>query len=205
MTEKQVRFLALGDSYTIGESVTESRRWPAHLVRMLRDQGVNIDQLTIIARTGWTTAELQVGIDQARPDPAYQLVSLLIGVNNQYRGLSQDEYQREFILLLEQAIGFAGDDLNHVLVISIPDWSVTPFADGRDRNQISAEIDAFNDINRQESKRLGVQYVDVTPLSRQAEADRSLVATDGLHPSGEMYTRWAELILPHARSILVDL
>jgi lysophospholipase L1-like esterase len=205
MTEKQVRFLALGDSYTIGESVTESRRWPAHLVRMLRDQGVNIDQLTIIARTGWTTAELQVGIDQARPDPVYQLVSLLIGVNNQYRGLSRDEYQREFILLLEQAIGFAGDDLNHVLVISIPDWSVTPFADGRDRNQISAEIDAFNDINRQESKRLGVQYVDVTPLSRQAEADRSLVATDGLHPSGEMYTRWAELILPHARSILVDL
>jgi lysophospholipase L1-like esterase len=195
---KPMRFLALGDSYTIGESVPEVERWPVQLVGRLRQEGLAFSDPQIIARTGWTTGELADGIEQAEVSPPYDLVSLLIGVNNQYRGYPQEAYREEFASLLDQAIIFAGGDPQRVLVLSIPDWGVTPFAAGSDVKAIAADIDAFNAINREESERRGVHSIDVTPLSRQAAEDPSLIAADGLHPSGKMYSGWVELALPAA-------
>jgi lysophospholipase L1-like esterase len=193
-----MRFLALGDSYTIGESVQPAERWPIQLAALLKGQGVILDDPTLIARTGWTTDELSDAIDQANPQGPYELVSLLIGVNNQYRGRSVDEYRTQFVALLQRAIGYAGGQAGHVFVVSIPDWGVTPFAHGRDRAKIGKEIDAFNAINREEALKAGALYVDITPESRDATTDTSLVAGDGLHPSGKMYTAWAQLALPVA-------
>ena len=137
-TERPLRFLALGDSYTIGESVTEAERWPVQLVGNLRKQGINIGDPEIIAKTGWTTAELAEGIAAAAPQGSYDLVSLLIGVNNQYRGLSQEAYRGEFVGLLETAVSLAGNNPSRVFIISIPDWGATPFANRRDREEIAA-------------------------------------------------------------------
>jgi lysophospholipase L1-like esterase len=197
-----MRFLALGDSYTIGEGVAESERWPVQMAASLARQGVALAPPEIVARTGWTTDELAAGIERARPAGPYALVTLLIGVNNQYRGRDQGEYRRQFSGLLAQAIGFADGEPGRVLVLSIPDWGVTPYAAGRDRAAIAAAIDRFNAINGEESRRLGVRYVDVTPISREAERDPSLLAPDGLHPSGPMYAQWVELALPEARAAL---
>ena len=197
-----MRFLALGDSYTIGESVEPSERWPVQLAALLRAEGVNVGDPAIIATTGWTTGELSAGIDHADPQGTYDLVSLLIGVNNQYRGRSPDEYRQQFVALLQRAISFAGGKPGHVIVLSIPDWGVTPFAAGRDPAAIAAAIDRFNAINRTETERLGARYVDVTPISREAARDPLLIADDGLHPSGKMYAEWARLALPAARGTL---
>jgi lysophospholipase L1-like esterase len=197
-----VRFLALGDSYTIGESVHPVERWPAQLAALLRAQGFDVDEPFIIAVTGWTTDELAAGIDQVKPQGIYNLVSLLIGVNNQYRGRGLDEYRQQFVTLLQRAAAFAGGKPGRLLVLSIPDWGVTPFAAGRDRAAVAAEIDAFNAVNREEAARLGAHYVDVTPFSRTAAADPTLIAADGLHPSGKMYAGWARLALPAAREAL---
>ena len=188
--ERPLRYLALGDSLTIGESVAEAERWPVQLVAALRQQGVEIDDADIVARTGWTTAELQDGILLADPQGPYDLVSLLIGVNNQYRGLSRAAYRDELIELLQTAVTFAGGKPEHVFVVSIPDWGATPFAEGRDRAAVGAEIDAFNAINREEAARRGILYIDITDISRQALDDESLTAVDGLHPSGAMYGLW---------------
>lgn len=196
------RFLALGDSYTIGESVDPEERWPVQLAAMLRERGIDVAEAEIIATTGWTTDDLASAIVEREPRGPYGLVSLLIGVNNQYRGQPLEEYRRQFRGLLEQAITFAGDEPGRVLVLSIPDWGVTPFAEGRDRDQIAREIDAFNAVNRDESASAGARYVDVTPTSRMAAADRRLMAEDGLHPSGLMYRAWAELALPGALAAL---
>lgn len=200
-----MHFLALGDSYTIGESVATSERWPVQLARLLREQQINLDDPVIIARTGWTTAELSDGIDRAKPQGVYELVSLLIGVNNQYRGRSEEEYRREFAAILQRAIAFADQKPARVLVLSIPDWGVTPFAKGRDRAAIGAAIDRFNAINCEEMERAGAQYVDVTPISRQAVNDPALIARDGLHPSGKMYAEWARLALPMACKALIGI
>lgn len=199
---EQLRLLALGDSYTIGESVPVEERWPVQLAARLRATGRAVQDPVIIARTGWTTAELQQGISQANIQDTYDLVSLLIGVNNQYRGYPLPEYRQEFRELLNQAIEFAGGDPGRVFVLSIPDWGVTPFAQGRDPQKIAAEIDAFNAINREEAQAAGVAYIDVTPVSRQAASQPNLVAGDGLHPSGEMYAAWVELALPVVRELL---
>ena len=201
-SEGEVRFLALGDSYTIGESVDPSDRWPAQLAALLCAQGLNVGEPTIIATTGWTTDELSAGIDRADPQGAYELVSLLIGVNNQYRGRGLDEYRQQLVALLQRAIAFAGGKPGRVLVLSIPDWGVTPFAADRDRAAIAAAIDAFNAVNREEAERLGAHYIDVSPFSRTAAADPTLIADDGLHPSGKMYAEWARLALPAAREAL---
>ncbi|HKZ68873.1 MAG TPA: SGNH/GDSL hydrolase family protein, partial [Anaerolineales bacterium] len=190
--------LALGDSYTIGESVSPAECWPAQLAALLRAQGFKIEESLIIATTGWTTDELSAGIDNADPQGVYDLVSLLIGVNNQYRGRSADEYRDQFAALLHRAISFAGGTPSRVLVLSIPDWGVTPFAAGRDRDAIAAAIDSFNAINYEEAERAGAHYIDVTPISRQAADDPLLIADDGLHPSAAMYAEWARLALPKA-------
>jgi lysophospholipase L1-like esterase len=197
---RQIRYLALGDSYTIGESVDPSRRWPDQLVTSLRQQGLSAADPVIIAKTGWTTGELEAAIGQQNPDGPFELVSLQIGVNNQYRGYDVQEYRTQFQALLQQAIAFAGGDADRVIVLSIPDWGVTPFASRRDRNQIASEIDQFNTVNRTEAQQAGARYVDVTPISRQAAMDPSLVAEDGLHPSGKMYEAWVSLVLPEALS-----
>ena len=195
------RYLALGDSYTIGESVPEDERWPNQLAKQLEAEGVPVN-VTIIARTGWTTDELWQGIQETEIQPPYDLVSLLIGVNNQYRGYEVNEYREQFVFLLNKSIEYAGGKPNRVIVLSIPDWGVTPFASGRDREQIAKHIDEFNAVNYEEAERAGVHYIDVTPISRQAVEDAALVAPDGLHPSGKMYTMWAEKVLPVAREAL---
>ena len=197
--DKSKRFLALGDSYTIGESVAPAERWPVQLARMLQKEGVGLDEPQIIATTGWTTDELSAAIDRAPPRGPFDLVSLLIGVNNQYRGRAPAEYRGQFADLLKRAIGLAGSQPGRVLVLSIPDWGVTPFARGRDRAAIGRAIDEFNAINAEAAQGAGARYVDVTPVSRQAVVDAALIAGDGLHPSGKMYTEWARLALPAAR------
>jgi lysophospholipase L1-like esterase len=197
MTLALATFLALGDSYTIGESVSPAGRFPNQLATVL-----GLQDPVIVARTGWTTDELDRAIDAAKPKGPFDLVTLLVGVNNQYRGRGADEYQRQFDGLLKRAIAFAGGRPGHVVVISIPDWGVTPFAAGRDPKKIAEEIDRFNAINRQAAQSAGAGYVDVTPISRRAAADRSLVAEDGLHPSARMYKEWVDVILPVARHAL---
>lgn len=199
---RPLRFLALGDSYTIGEAVDEAERWPVQLAGLLRTQGVEIEEPLIIARTGWTTDELSAGIDATNPSGPFDLVSLLIGVNNQYRGREVDEYRREFAALLDRAIALAGGRAGRVLVLSIPDWGVTGFAKGLDRAKIAREIDAFNAVNAAEAQRAGARYVDVTPVSRRAATESGWVASDNLHPSGRMYAEWAQLALPQAYAAL---
>ena len=193
-----LRFLALGDSYTIGQGVETAERWPMQLAVLLRNAGLKLDEPTIVAKTGWTADELSAGIDQATPRGTYDLVSLLIGVNNQYRRRDLDEYRQHFAALLERSIEFAGGFASRVLVLSIPDWGVTPFASDRERAAIAGAIDSFNAVNRRETERLGAQYIDVTLVSRQAASNSSLIAKDGLHPSGKMYAEWARLAFPSA-------
>jgi lysophospholipase L1-like esterase len=201
-TIRTFSYLALGDSYTIGESVSPEERWPMQLAKLLGDEGYPVGERRILARSGWTTGELIAAIENEDLTPTYDLVSLLIGVNNQYRGYSQETYRQEFSNLLNQAITFAGGDPVRVLVLSIPDWSVTPYAEGRDQPAIADAIDAFNTINREETEKQGAGYVDVTPTSRQAGENLSLIAPDGLHPSGKMYTEWAKLALQPALQAL---
>jgi lysophospholipase L1-like esterase len=189
-------YLALGDSYTIGEGVEDDMRWPVQLAAALRERGVAIAHPHIIARSGWTTDELSAAIDeeeaQGQLQPPYGLVSLLIGVNDQYRGRSVDEYLPQFSRLLDRAIGFAGGDPAHVLAVSIPDWGTTPFAQasGRDRRHIAREIDEFNAAAEAYCVQRGVTWVGITDLTRVPELAH-LVVNDSLHPSGEMYTLWA--------------
>lgn len=202
MNDGPVTYLALGDSYTIGESVDSIHRWPVLLAQALGQEGVATQEPVIVARTGWTTDELSAGIQEAGVTGTYDLVSLLIGVNNQYRGRDPEEYRGQLVALLREAVAFAGGDPGRVLVLSIPDWGVMPFAEGRDRDEIGRAIDLFNEIKRTESSSAGVHYVDITPISREARNDPELVAGDGLHPSGAMYARWAELALPVTVEIL---
>ena len=191
--------LSLGDSYTIGEGVAAIERWPSQLASELRKRGVDIAEPRIIAKTGWTTNELVGAIDREGVHDSFDLVTLLIGVNNQYRGRDPENYRVEFASLLRRAIHFAGGDARRVIVVSIPDWGVTPFAPGRDRARIAAEIDAFNDVNREVTKQAGARYADITPLSREGAL---MVVSDGLHPSAAMYARWTAAILPEAIAAL---
>jgi len=196
-----IRYLALGDSYTIGEGVEEKERFPEQLATDLSKDGFEV-HTEIIARTGWTTDELWQGIESRDLNPPYDLVTLLVGVNNQYRGRNVDEYRLEFEQLLDNAITLAGSDPSRVLVLSIPDWGVTPYARaaGASSALISTQIDEFNGVNKELANEKGASYVDVTGISRQAAGDSSLLAEDGLHPSAIMYAKWIELILPVAIS-----
>lgn len=184
-------YLALGDSYTIGEGVADTENLPYLTVQLLNQAGYSFGQPTIVAKTGWTTDELQQGIAASTLNSSYDIVSLLIGVNNQYRGRSNTEYAEQFEILLQQAIAFAGRQPQHVFVLSIPDWGATPYAEGRDRAQIAKEIDTFNAINKSLADEYGVHYIDITPGTREAATAPSLLTTDHLHPSGKEYSRWA--------------
>lgn len=186
-------YLALGDSYTIGEGVPIHESFPYQLVQRLRARGLAVCAPEIVAKTGWTTDELKAGIGKTRfLDRRYDIVTLLIGVNNQYRGRSAEVYAGEFEGLLNEAVARAGGDRSRVFVLSIPDWGATPFAEGRDRNRIAGEIDVFNAVNRRISEARGVSYIDITPGTRMASADPSILAADKLHPSGREYGRWAD-------------
>lgn len=201
---KPARFLALGDSYTIGEGLVPAQRWPVQLAALLRQRGVATEEPQIIARTGWTVADLAEAVAEARPQGPFDLVTLQIGVNDQYQGADPARYRPGFAPLLRRAVALAGGSPKRVVVLSIPDWSVTPFAGetGRNRSQTAAEIERFNLVDREETARAGARWVDVTPSSRKAGADRSLLAPDGLHPSGAMYGEWARLALPEALAAL---
>ena len=196
-------FLSLGDSYTIGESVGEADRWSVQLAGLLRKDGVDAGTPDIIARTGWTTSELQAAIKASGNTKTYDLVSLLIGVNNQYRGQSLTTYRTEFRELLQTAVRYAKGKPNHVFVLSIPDWGQSPFAEGRDRQKVAAEIDAFNAVAQEECRAAGIAYVDITPLSRQYAKDASHFASDGLHYSGKQMKLWAEQALPVVKKLLL--
>lgn len=200
--KSKYQFLSLGDSYTIGESVDASDRWPVQLAGMLRKNGLDVADPDIIARTGWTTAELQDAIKAANNAKTYDLVSLLIGVNNQYRGQSTDRYRTEFRDLLQTAIQFAGNRADRVVVLSIPDWGKSPYANGRDAQKIGSEIDTFNAIANDECRRKGVAFVDITPLTRQATGDTSQFADDGLHYAGKQMKQWANTALPVVETLL---
>ncbi|MBD7987730.1 SGNH/GDSL hydrolase family protein [Luteimonas sp. Sa2BVA3] len=197
-------FLALGDSYTIGEGVEAAGRWTHQLACALRAEGIALDAPRTIAQTGWTTDELDAAIDAAAPAGPFDLVSLLIGVNNQYRGRSVADYAGQFADLLARATGFAGGRADRVLVLSIPDWGVTPFAaaSGRDAAAIADELDAYNDAARRICETPGVAFVDITAASRARGAEPGMLADDGLHPSATMYAEWTRLALPVARRLL---
>jgi len=202
MQTLKYRYLALGDSYTIGEQVPEKENFPNQVVSQLKKKKIFFEEPAIIAKTGWTTDELQNQLAQTRLAIPFDLVTLLIGVNNQYRGRSSEEYAVQFEELLQQAIGYAGGKINRVIVLSIPDWGVTPFAEGRDRNKIAKEIDEFNAINKKIAEKYKVQYIDITPLTREARADLTLLTDDKLHPSGKDYKRWANIVVKEAADIL---
>jgi lysophospholipase L1-like esterase len=189
----KLSYLALGDSYTIGESVETAMNFPSQLVAELNAKGLAVAAPRIIARTGWTTSELISAIGSSGLTGKFNFVTLLIGVNNQYRGEPLETYRKEFKQLLQAAIDYADGDKLHVFVISIPDWGVTSFAKdrGRDPGTIAAEINAFNGVNKEETEALGISYIDITPGSRLAANDTGLIASDGLHPSGKMYKDWA--------------
>ena len=195
-------FLALGDSYTIGESVLPPGNFPNQTVQLLTQSGYDFNPPEIVAKTGWTTDELQNNINDRTFTPPYDIVTLLIGVNNQYRGQPVETYKPEFENLLQQAIQFAGGKAEHVTVLSIPDWGVTPFANGRDRAQISREIDEYNAANKTISENYKVTYIDITPWTREAANDLSLLAADGLHPSAKEYKRWSEKLADKIKAFI---
>ncbi|MBK0027656.1 SGNH/GDSL hydrolase family protein [Stenotrophomonas sp. S48] len=199
-----LRYLALGDSYTIGEAVDVDGRWPHQLAAALRAEGVALAEPQTIATTGWTTDELDAGIDAAAPQGPFDFVSLLIGVNNQYRGRALDEYRTQFQALLQRAIGFAGGRAERVLVLSFPDWGFTPFGvgSGRDLAQVAAQTDAFNAAAAAISEAHGVAFVDITDISRAHGHDPAMIADDGLHPSAAMYALWSARALPVATRLL---
>lgn len=201
-SDQKMKYIALGDSYTIGESVEFIDRFPVQLVTKLRFKGLDFAMAEIIAKTGWTTDELNAGINAEHPGNNYDLVTLLIGVNNQYRGGKLETYEIEFEDLLKRAMAFAKGKKERVIVISIPDYGVTPFGQKKGRKKIAKEIDLFNESNLNISKTYGVAYVDVTEISRKAYRRMNLIAEDGLHPSSEMYAQWVEQILPVAVDIL---
>ena len=196
-----IGYLALGDSYTVGEGVAAHDCWPVALVRHLRRSGLVIDDPRIVAVTGWSTDELAAGIDAAVLTPPYDLVSLQIGVNNQYRGRPPGEYRSQFAALLARAIGLAGARAERVVVVSIPDWGVTRFANAQARDAVRTahELDVFNAIARDEVARAGARFVDITAISRRHP---QLVTDDGLHPSAAHYALWVEAILPVVRTTI---
>jgi lysophospholipase L1-like esterase len=204
MQTNAYKYLALGDSYTIGEKVAEKDNFPNQTITLLNQTGKRFEEATIIAKTGWTTDELQEKLAQTKLAIPFDVVTLLIGVNNQYRGRSIDEYAVQFEQLLQQAISYAGGKKESVIVLSIPDWGVTPFAADRDRKKIANEIDLYNATNKKIAAQYQVHYIDITPYTREATHDLSLVAEDGLHPSAKDYKRWAVLVAKKIGEIIIN-
>lgn len=190
--QHSLNYLALGDSYTIGEMVAADQSYPNQVAALLTKKGRHINPPTIIAKTGWRTDELIQG--SANLAQKFDIVTLLIGVNNQYQHIDTAIYRTEFVQLLKTSIAFAKDNKHHVFILSIPDWGVTPFANGRNPERIASEIDTYNRINKEESQKAGVNYINITSLYREIGDDPAYLAEDKLHPSGKMYEKWAKLV-----------
>ncbi len=192
--EKKLTMLCLGDSYTIGEAVEESERFPMQAVELLKKEKMAFAKPEIIAKTGWTTDELATAIKERNLTGKYDIVTLLIGVNNQYRGRDTENYRHEFHELLNTAIAYTNGKATHVFVVSIPDWGVTPFGnnDPRGEKKIGEEIDRFNAVAKEETLKAKAHFIDITPGSRQAKTNPALIAGDSLHFSGLMYKEWAK-------------
>ena len=197
-----LRYLALGDSYTIGTGVQLADSWPWQLATALRSEGSKLADPVIIAQNGWTSTDLLSGINNAGLQSGFDLLTLLIGVNDQYRNHQLAHYKEMFAELLDCVIHLGEKIPDKVIVLSIPDWGVTPYAAGHQKAEIAAEIDAFNDANRLASQCVGCHYVDITQLSRVFGGETSLLTDDGLHPNGMFYRQWIALVLPVARKIL---
>lgn len=193
--EESVNFLALGDSYTIGDGVVLSQRWPNQLADTLRSLGIEVNKIDNISRTGWTTSDLLFELEQNPVTSDYNLVSLLIGVNNQFQGLSIEDYTSEFEQLLDMALSFAGRDKSRVFVLSIPDYGITPWGIDTGSLTISEEIDAFNEVNKEITSNFNIAYINVTDISRLASDKPELLAADKLHPSGLMYKKWVKRLM----------
>jgi lysophospholipase L1-like esterase len=199
----QQKYLALGDSYTVGQGVPAGERYPVQTKNWLVENGVpGITDPQIIATSGWTTTALQTAIRNQNPMGPYDVVSLLIGVNDQYREMDTARYRRKFTELLQQSISLANNLPSHVFVLSIPDYSVTPFAMSLNVDKIKRQIDEFNEINKQISLSFHVQYLDITPSTREAKNNPALLCSDGLHPSGLEYKKWAEQLGPLMKAVL---
>lgn len=196
------KYLALGDSYTIGQSVQETERFPAQTVELLRVQNINIKDPEYIATTGWTTTNLLTAINLQKPAKDFDVVTLLIGVNDQYQLRDTTGYHNRFSELLNKAIEFAGGRRTGVFVLSIPDYSATPFVAKSDKARVSMQIDQFNAINKEAALQNNISYIDITPSTRQAAINPSLVANDGLHPSGKEYAVWANMLAPLIKKAL---
>jgi len=190
-------YLALGDSYTIGESVKESERWPVQLSNSLRNK---LNKPVIIAKSGWTTDQLIDTLNKINFNKKFDFVSLLIGVNNQYRGRSVENFKEGFTILLKKSIEYANYKKERVMVVSIPDWGVTPFAKNKNRTIIGNEIDAFNKVIHDECMKNNITFFNITEISRKAINDNSLIAEDGLHPSKKMYKQWVKIIKPYFKN-----
>ncbi|WP_445666204.1 SGNH/GDSL hydrolase family protein [Fodinibius sp. AD559] len=191
-----ISFLALGDSYTIGESVDQDQRWPVLLADSLRSRGLAVNKPNIIAKTGWTTSDLQEAIGKESPHSNYDLVSLLIGVNNQYQGLDFNQFEREFEELLHQTISFADGNPRNVFVVSIPNYGVTPFGQDKNPDQITEEINRYNSTAKEIAQKHDITFINITPISEDALNNPDLTANDRLHPSGKMYQQWVSKMLP---------
>jgi len=195
-------YLALGDSYTIGEAVPLHESFPYQVVQLLRRNGHMFHPPEIVAKTGWTTDELLSHLSAIKLLPSYDFVSLLIGVNNQYRQRSLEEYRQQFETLLKKCLRLAANNPSRVFVLSIPDWGVTPYAANRDQKKIAEAIDDFNLINKSIALQLHTHHIDITPGTREAATNTNLLASDGLHPSSLEYARWANLVV---EKIKIDL
>ena len=189
-------YLALGDSYTIGQSITEKERFPYFVSELLGHAGFVINNLKYIAQTGWSTIALQNAITNAEPLENFDIVSLLIGVNDQYQHLDTAGYRVRFLQLLNKAISLAKNDPKHVFVLSIPDYSATPFVGAPDKESVRKEIDAFNAVNKEIALQYNISYTDITTLSREAATNPSLLANDNLHYSAAEHYQWAEKLVP---------
>ncbi|HCW09127.1 MAG TPA: lysophospholipase [Cytophagales bacterium] len=198
----RLKYLALGDSYSIGEGVSKDQRWPNQLVDILNAEGFQIDSPEIIATTGWRTDNLINAIQISHRKPVYDLVSLLIGVNNQYQGKSIDQFRVDLVRLGEMAVQLAKNKKENVFVVSIPDYGYTPYG-FKSKDKISSELNVFNDYISQFCKSKGIAFINITDISREGLEDPSLLAPDGLHPSGKMYNRWAVRIASQIKNLLV--
>jgi lysophospholipase L1-like esterase len=197
-----IRILALGDSYTVGQSVDKLDIWPQQLVRALRVGGRGTAEPTIVAATGWDTDQLSDALNRSDIQGTFDVVTLLIGVNNQFRDGTVEDFSVGLSRLVKSAVQFANGNSGRVILISIPDWGATPFAEGAPRQQIAQSIDEFNDVIWAQAAEVGAHFVDITEISRRAPSEHELIADDGLHPSGVMYAEWVELILPVVQDMI---
>ncbi len=195
-------YLALGDSYTIGQGVNVDQRFPVQTIDWLFQNGIKMEQAKIVATTGWTTLALQNAINSQTLATKYDVVSLLIGVNDQFSGIDTTTYSIRFTQLLERSIVLAGNSPKNVFVLSIPDYSVTPFVDASNKARVSREIDAFNRINKAITTAYGCDYTDITPSTRLAATNKNLLASDSLHPSGLAYKIWVDMLGPKMKTRL---